>query len=198
MKHILQGLLPILFLTALTFFLILLHINFWLFNIYLLLFIFILLLILSAIWPPESPWAPWWRTDRKHANAIVKFGNIKKGSVVYDLGCGDGEVLIASAKVGAVGVGIEIDPLRFWIAKIRAKQKGVSKNLKFIRGSFHDYDISEANVVIVYLIPKTLNRLLPKFKKELKKGTKIVSYRYEMEIKPTKVDKDNELFLYTI
>jgi len=86
--------------------------------------------------------------------------------------------------------------LRFFISKIRAKKNGVSDHLRFIKGSFHDYDISDANVVIVYLIPKTLNRLLPKFEKELKKGTKIISYRYEMKLKPAKIDKKNRLYMY--
>ena len=168
------------------------------FNIGPVLIIIFLLIIVSAIWPPESPWAPWWRTDHKTALVIINFGKIGKGSVVYDLGCGDGEVLIACAKKGARGVGIEIDPLRFWIAKFRAWKNGVSGNLIFKRGSFHNYNISEADVIIVYLIPKTLNRLLPKFQKELKKGTKIISFRYEMNLKPTRIDQKNDLFLYTI
>jgi len=171
---------------------------FFLFNLSLILLIIFLLLIVSALWPPESPWAPWWRTNKKTAKAIIDLGKIGKGSMVFDLGCGDGEVLIAAAKKGAKGVGIEIDPLRFWIAKFRAKRNGVSSDLKFIRGSFFDQNISEANIIVVYLIPKTLNKLLPKFKKELKKETKIISFRYEMNMKPTKVDRKNSLFLYII
>jgi SAM-dependent methyltransferase len=197
-KKVWKVLLIILILLFIFFLLFFTHANILLFYLYSIFFIVFLLLIVSAIWPPESPWAPWWRTDNKTARAIIVFGKIGKGSVVYDLGCGDGEVLIESAKKGAKGVGIEIDPLRFWVSKIRAKKNGLSDKLIFKRGSFHDYDISEANVVIVYLIPKTLDRLLPKFKKELKKGTKIISYRYEMKMKPTRFDKKNNLFLYTI
>lgn len=198
MKFILLGLLTIIILTFVFFVLVLSHANILVINLYLFTFLLVLLLILSAIWPPESPWSPEWRTDAKTAQAIIEFAKIGKGSTVYDLGCGDGEVLITAAKTGARGVGIEIDPLRYSIAKLRAKKNGVSKNLKFIRGSFFDQNLSEANIVIVYLIPKTLDRLLPKFKKELKKGTKIVSYRYEMNMKPTRTDKQNKLYLYTI
>lgn len=172
--------------------------DFWILNLFLFGLIAILLVILSAVWPPHSPWAPWWRTDKKTAEAICRLAKVGRGDVVYDLGCGDGEALIAAAKLGAKGVGIEIDLLRFWIAKFRSRTNGVSQNLKFIRGNFFKQDISSANIIFVYLIPKTLNLLQPKFDRELKKGTKIVSYRYEMKLKPAKVDRKNNLFLYVL
>lgn len=173
-------------------------IGFILFNLFLILLVFIGILIISALWPEDSPWAPWWRTNTRTAEAICKLADVGKGDIIYDLGCGDGEALIIAAKLGAKGTGIEIDPLRYFIAKIRAKRSGVSENLTFKRNSFFNEDISEANLIFVYLIPKTLNKLLPKFRKELKKGTRIVSFRYEMNLKPTKIDRKNNLFLYTI
>ncbi len=159
-----------------------------------------LLIILSWIWPPDSPWAPWWRTNKKTADAICKLANIKREDVVYDLGCGDGEVLIAAAdKFGIKGVGIEIDILRFFIASIRVGQHGLSDYLNIRRANFFKQDISPASVVIVYLVPATLKKLLPKFKKDLKRGTRIISYRYDIEgLKAKKVDLLNDLRLYVI
>ena len=67
-----------------------------------------------------------------------------------------------------------------------------------VRGDIFKEDLSSATVVYVYLVPKTLDRLIPKFKKELKKGTKIISYKYEMNLTLKKIDKENELRLYII
>lgn len=195
---ILLNLFLVIILTIALFVLFILQVNYVILFIFSIIFLIYLLLILSSIWPKDSPWAPGWRTDKKTAEVICHLAKVGSKSVVYDLGCGDGEALIAAAKLGARGVGIEIDPLRFWIAKMRAKKSGLDKKLKFIRGDFFKQEILEANTIFVYLIPKTLDLLLPKFEKELRKGTKIVSYRYEMSLKPTKVDRKNSLYLYVL
>ncbi len=158
-----------------------------------------LLLILSWIWPPDSPWAPWWQVNKKKAQEMCKLANVKQKDTVYELGSGDAISLIVAAKeFGAKGVGIEIDPLRSQLSKLRIKKAGVSKMISIKRKNFFDEDISNATVVFVYLIPKALNRLLPKFKKELKKGTRIMSFRYEVPLPIKKHDKKNELFLYVV
>jgi SAM-dependent methyltransferase len=170
-----------------------------LFNSFVLLAIIFLLLMLSAVWPPDSPWAPWWRTSRKTARAICRLAKIKKGDLVYDLGCGDGTALITAAKeFGAKGVGIEIDPLRYWVSRIRFQKNGLSNDLKVIKDNFFSQSIKNADVIIVYLIPKTLEKLLPKFKKELKKGTRIISFVYEINLPLKGQDKENRLRLYII
>ncbi len=171
--------------------------DFFIINGTLVVLIILLLIPLSWFWPPDSPWAPWWKTSKITARAICRLGKVTKKDIVYDLGCGDAEaLLIATKEFGAQGVGIDIDPFRFVVATIRAKLSG--KKLKIIHGSFFDQDISKASVIFVYLIPKTLNRLLPKMKKELKKGTRIVSYRYEMNLPLKKYDKKNDIRLYVI
>lgn len=166
-------------------------------NLVLLVVIVILLILLSWVWPPHSPWAPWWRTNKKTARAICKLAGINSKDVVYDLGCGDGTLIITAAKeYGARAVGIEIDPMRYWIAKLRVMFNGLQDKVIIKRKSFFDENISKATVVNVYLVPKTLNMLLPKFKKELKKGARIVSYRYEVKLPRNKFDKENNLNLY--
>jgi predicted RNA methylase len=133
------------------------------------------------------------------ARAICRLAKIDKDDVIYDLGSGDGTALITAAKeFGAKGVGIEIDPLRVLISKIKIKLNRQEKKLKIIRKNFFDVDISDATVIFVYLVPKALNRLLPKFKKELKKGTRIMSFRYEVNLPLKKYDKENDIRLYVL
>lgn len=170
------------------------------FYLILLFLIIFLLIILSWVWPPDSPWAPWWRTNKKTARAICKLAEVSEKDIVYDLGCGDGTALITSAKeFGAKAVGVEIDPMRFAIASLRIKFWSLAGKVKVKRKNLFDEDLSNASVVFVYLVPKTLNRLVPKFKKELKKGTRVVSYRYAIEgLALVKEDKINNLKLYKV
>lgn len=168
-------------------------------NLFVFLAIILLLLMLSAVWPPDSPWAPWWRTSKKTARAICKLARIKKGDLIYDLGCGDGTALMIAAKeFGARGVGIEIDPFRYWVSKIRVQKNNLSNDLKIIRDNFFKQNLKDADVIFVYLIPKTLEKLLPKFKRDLKKGTRIVSFVYEIDLPLKGFDKKNRLRLYVI
>ena len=168
-------------------------------NIFLLLIIVFLLIILSWVWPPNSPWAPWWRTNKKTAHAICKLANINSKDIMYDLGCGDGTAIITAAKdFGAKAVGIEIDFTRYCIAKMRVVFSGLSKKIALKRGNFFGENFKDATIVNVYLVPKTLNKLVPKLKKECKKGTRVISYRYEMPLTLKKYDKENELRLYVV
>lgn len=173
--------------------------NFLFFNLILILIIAFLFIILSWIWPPDSPWAPWWRTNKKTARAICKLAGVSKNDKIYDLGSGDGTALItAASEFGATGIGIEIDPLRVFISKILISIKGLSKKLKIVRKNFFDQDLSEASVIFVYLVPKTLEKLNPKFLKELKKDTRIISFRYKINLPLVSYDQENDIYLYKI
>lgn len=158
-----------------------------------------LFFVLSMVWPPDSPWAPWWRTSKKTAIKMCHLAKVNKNDIVFDLGSGDGESLIvASNEFGARGVGIEIDPLRFIVSKLRIKFSGLSNKIKIKKANFFDEDLSKATVVFVYLVPKTLKKLKPKFLKELKSGTRIVSFRYNMDFPLKNEDKNFKLYLYKI
>ena len=168
-----------------------------------LLFIFltlvILIFLLSMVWPPDSPWSPWWRTNKKIARIQCKLAKVGPKDIVYDLGCGDGTALMTAAKeFGAQGVGVEIDLLRYWYAKWSFVFGRLSKKLQIVRKNFFDVDVSEATVVIMYLIPKTLNRLKPKLLKELKPGTRIVTFVYKIDLPMIASDEKNEVYVYQI
>lgn len=161
--------------------------------------VLILLLLLSMVWPPNSPWAPWWRTSGKTARKMCQLAKITEKDIVFDLGSGDGTALIIAAKeFGAKGVGVEIDPLRFFLSKVRVQINGISDRVKIIRGDFFKQDLSKASVVFLYLVPKTLEKLKPKFFKELKEETRIVSLKYKMSLPLKSYDKENDLYLYKI
>jgi hypothetical protein len=171
----------------------------WIINLILISIIVFLFLLLSMFWPPDSPWAPWWRTDRKVARAVCRLARISKKDMVYDLGCGDGTALaIAAKEFGAKGVGIEIDPLRFLVSKIMMRVGGIHKIITIKRKNFFDEDLSPATVVFVYLVPKALERLRPKLLKELKKGTLLASFKYKIKLPLVAYDKKNDIYLYKI
>ncbi len=171
----------------------------FLLNIGIILAIVVCLIILSWIWPPDSPWAPNWKTNRKIARAAFKLAKVSKKDTVYELGSGSGLALIvAFEEFGAKGVGIEIEPFRFFLSKLTVWKRGLNKNITLKRGNFYKEDFSGATVLYLYLVPQTLNRLIPKFKKELKKGTRVISYKYDMNLPVKAEDKENEIRLYTI
>lgn len=173
--------------------------GFWLINAVLLLIIIVLLILLSWVWPPDSPWSPWWRTDKKTARAVCKLADISSKDVVYELGSGDGTLLaIAAKEFGAKGVGIEIDPIRYFISTIILRCNRVADKVHIIKKNFFTVDISQATVLFVYLVPKALDRLLPKLKKELRQRTRIISLKYKMSLPLVKEDKKNHLYLYKI
>ena len=164
-----------------------------------LLVILILLFLLSMLWPPDSPWSPWWRTSPELARIECKFAKVKKGDIIYDLGSGEGTALMIAAKeFGATGVGIEIDPFRAYFSQLTVRFAGLAKKIKIRRDSFWDVDVSEATVVFMYLIPKTLMRLRPKLLKELKPGTRVVTFVYKIDLPMIAKDEKAELYLYEI
>lgn len=163
------------------------------------LIIAILLFLLSMLWPPDSPWSPWWRTTPKLARLECKLAKVKKGDVIYDLGSGDGTALIIAAKeFGARGVGIEIDPFRAWQSKIAARLAGVSDKVEIRRENFFSVDVSDATVIFMYLIPRTLVKLREKFLKELKPGTRVVTFVYKMDLPLYAQDSKAEMYVYEI
>jgi predicted RNA methylase len=159
----------------------------------------ILLFLLSMIWPPDSPWSPWWQTPKETAVVMVNLAKITEHDIIYDLGSGDGTALITAAKLkGARGVGVEIDPLRVFISRLAVKIHRVSRKIRIVRKNFFDVDISEATVIFMYLVPKALNKLKPKLLEELQPGTRIVTFVYKMDLPLIAKDEENEVYIYEV
>lgn len=149
------------------------------------------------VWPPDSPWSPWWRTNRKAARAAAKLADIKPSDIVYELGSGDGMFVITAAhEYGARAIGIEIDPVRVFVSKIMVKFFGVSDKVEIIKSDFNKQNLRSASVVFMYLVPKALERLRQKLVKELKPNTRVMSFRYEFQAPYRKHDKKYNIYLY--
>jgi precorrin-6B methylase 2 len=116
------------------------------------------------------------------ANGMVKLAGVTKNDVVYDLGCGDGALLIAAARLGARVVGVDIDPQRIKEATENVRRAGVQDRVTLIRGDIFDpaIKISEASVVTLYLLPSLNQKLMPRLKAELKAGSRVVSHAFSM------------------
>jgi len=112
---------------------------------------------------------------------MLKIAQVKEDDVVYDLGCGDGRVVIAAAKkFGARGVGVDIDPQRIRESLENARKAGVTDRVKFYVQDLFQADIREATVLMLYLWPEVNLRLRPKLFQELKPGTRVVSHSHDM------------------
>jgi ribosomal protein L11 methylase PrmA len=120
-------------------------------------------------------------TPNEVVNAMLKLAGVTKRDVVYDLGCGDGRIVITAAQqYGAQGVGIDIDPERIEEATENVKRAGVADRVKIIRGDLFEADINRATVVTLYLLTDLNLKLRPKLLRELKPGSRIVSHAFSM------------------
>src|ERR1700694_4187348 len=128
---------------------------------------------------PDVPYVP---TTEQAVEAMLKLADVKKTDVVYDLGCGDGRIVIAAAKTfGAHGVGIDINPVRINEAKENAKKAGVEDLARFEENDLFLADIREASVVTLFLLPQINLKLRPKLLQDLKPGTRVVSNTFDMD-----------------
>jgi len=120
-------------------------------------------------------------TPQTVVDEMLKVANVKKGDVLYDLGSGDGRIVITAAKrFGVRGIGIDIDPQRIAEANENARKEGVTHLVTFKQADLFSTDISEATVVTLYLLPRLNVKLRPKLFTELKNGTRIVSHAFDM------------------
>jgi SAM-dependent methyltransferase len=135
-------------------------------------------------------------------SAMLELANVKSSDIVYDLGCGDGRIVISAAKkYGARGVGIDINPARVEEARANARTEGVSDRVSFEVNDMFDADIRNASVVALYLLPDANLRLRPRLLRELKPGTRVVSHSFDMgNWKPDKEQLVDgaRVFLWTV
>ncbi len=119
-------------------------------------------------------------TRQSVVDAMLKVASVGANDVVYDLGCGDGRIVVSAAKLGARAVGIDIDPKRVAEARENVQRAGVGDHAKILNQDLFTTDVSEATVVTLYLLPALNLKLRPILWKTLKPGTRVVSHDFDM------------------
>ncbi len=145
--------------------------------------------------------APYLPTRKNDVKRMIGLANIKSGDRVYDLGCGDGRLVFAAGKLGAEAIGIEVFILPYLYAWVKSWG---NKNAKILFGDMFNFDISGADAVFIFLLNKSYGKLIEKFTRELKPGTRVVVGCWPIEEwkdklvetnKPT--DKDLPIYVYS-
>lgn len=134
--------------------------------------------------------APFLTTPPDVVDHMLQLARVGPNDVVYDLGCGDGRLVIAAAKkYGAHGVGVDFDPQRILESRANAKQAGVESLVEFVAEDAMKVDVSPATVVTLYLLNSSNLRLRPMLTKQLKPGARIVSHQFKMgDWEPEKIE----------
>jgi SAM-dependent methyltransferase len=127
----------------------------------------------------DVPYVP---TPPEVVEAMLKLGNARAGDIHYDLGCGDGRIVVTAVQKFGVerATGYDIDPQRIKEANENARQTGVEGKTKFILGNLFDADFRDATIVTLYLLPDVNLKLRPKLLADLKVGSRIVSHQFSM------------------
>jgi SAM-dependent methyltransferase len=140
-----------------------------------------LLIAVAALQVRPSSDVPFVPTSPAVVDKMLEVAGVTKDDVVFDLGCGDGRILIAAAvKYGARGVGVDVDAALIERARAAAVAAGVADRVTFRVENFFDTDVRRATVVALYLLPSVNARLAPKLRAELRPGTRIVSNSFDM------------------
>jgi len=160
----------------------------------------LLLLLISGLWLviPALYGVPWVPTREKRIRRALELVELQPGETLYDLGAGDGRVLIMAAnEFGAQAVGIEIGPVQCAVGWLRCWISGSRRRVRIGCGNFYRADVAEADVVFVYLTSAQTSRLQDKLARELKPGARVVSIAADFpDWQPSKVDREMLIFVY--
>lgn len=138
---------------------------------------------ISSIMLPEFTGAPWVPMSSEKVGKILAMCQLKESEVLYDLGSGDGRIVIAAAKdFGARAVGIEIDPFRVFYSRLKIFQLRLRGRAKILRGNFFNFDLGQADVLVLFLLQKTNDKLRGKLERELTKpDCRVISVVFRFE-----------------
>lgn len=148
-------------------------------------FLFVILAMLGCItadgWQTKQPDVIFVPTPNQVVEEMLRVADIREDDLVYDLGCGDGRIIILAAqKMGSRGVGIDIDPQRIKESRQKASEAGVDHLVQFLEQDLFQADFCEATVVTLYLLPMLNLQLRPKLLSELRPGTRVISHDFGM------------------
>jgi cyclopropane fatty-acyl-phospholipid synthase-like methyltransferase len=158
----------------------------------------IILLIISVTWTTFRG-ALWVPSSREVVHKMLLLAEVKPDELVYDPGCGDGRVIIRAARhFQARGVGIELDLLRYLWCQLAVTMLGLRGQVQIIYGDLYKVDLSQADVVVCYLLPNALKKLEAKLLRELKPGTRVVSNTFMFPgMQPAKQDGKIRLYIFS-
>ena len=165
------------------------------------------LLWLCSVQAQEGKIVPYVPTPQEVVDRMLDLAQVKKGDVVYDLGSGDGRIVVTAAKkFGVKAIGFEIDPQRIKESHENIKKAGVEKLVEIRQQDIRTVDLSEATVLTMYLLPEVNLMLRPNIWKQMKPGSRVVSHDFDMgDWKPDKTEHvkdgsnwDHVLYLWQI
>lgn len=162
------------------------------------LFAVVLFLFFFWLFPLFFHGIPWQPTDMKRVRRMLEMSGLKPGEVLYDLGCGDGRILVCAAReYRAQAVGVELNPWLYLLAILRVFFSGHGSRVRVIFGNLHTVPLYEADVVTIFLFSHVNELLQEKFHRELKEGARIVSYVWKLPSwVPVMSDSEYNLYLY--
>ena len=149
----------------------------------------------AALRGPDVVFVP---TPSEIVDTMLRMAGVTRKDTVYDLGCGDGRIVITAAqRYGARGVGIDIDPERVAEATENVRKGGVADRVRIIQGDLFEADIGAATVVTLYLLSELNLKLRPKLLRDLKPGTRVVSHAFSMgDWKPARTEEISGTTVY--
>jgi SAM-dependent methyltransferase len=156
-------------------------------------------LLADTLAEPERLDVPYVPTPQEVVDRMLEMARVGKNDVLYDLGCGDGRIVVtAASKRGARGTGIDLNPVRIAEAQANAKKAGVANRASFRVGNLFETDVSPATVVTLYLLPTVNVKLRPRLWEQLRVGTRVVSHAFDMgpEWPPEKKDEVEGRVIY--
>jgi predicted RNA methylase len=144
--------------------------------------------------------APFVTSPVKIVDRMLELANLKPGETLYDLGCGDGRILIAAAeKYKVKAVGVEISPKLVAEAQANIEKSGLSDQARVIKGDLLDTDLSGADVVTIYLATSLNRKLRPRLERFLKAGARVISHDYAVPgWKPSRVERADDRHVHLI
>lgn len=156
--------------------------------------------------PLQAPGVRYEPTSPEVVEVMLRLADVTQGDVVYDLGCGDGRIVISAIRAGAArGVCVDIDPVRIAESRKNAQEAGVADRIRFLNQDLFATDLADATVVMLFLSPDFNLRLRPKLQRELKPGARIVSHWHGMgdwqpreTVRATSEGRDRSIHLWTI
>ena len=158
------------------------------------------LVVVALLWIPyimrtTKFGAPFVPTEPDVVQRVLDLAEVGAGDVFYDLGSGDGRLVIGAALHGAQAFGIEIDRLRAWYSKVWIALLRLGKNARIMQTNFFDIDLSDATVVCLYLLQETNEKIQEKLEEELRPGTRVVSVAFTFPgWEPVAVDPEGTVY----